>query len=650
VRVIIKSLLVTALLVPTLSVAETLTEYGGTGGRHFSSAAQITPSNVASLERAWEFRAGELEGLSETQRKMADFQGTPLKLPEVAGDALVFCSTLQDIIAIDPGTGKERWRYDSGFEIIPERMLNICRGLAYWEDKSTETEDSFCKHRVILASGDRRLIAVDAITGKACDGFGVNGQVDMRPANDPFPAELVTHTSPPIVVNDTIVVGSSVEDFKRNPVPSGEVLGFNARTGEKLWSFNPIPEKGDGINWREDINPRDVSGSANVWSPMAADPELDLVFLPTSSAQPDFYGVDRAGDNRDANSLVALRASTGERVWAFQFVHHDIWDYDVGPQPIVTDLTYKGKTYPAVIQMTKQGYTFAFHRATGEPIWPITEIPVSQDGLPGQYLSPTQPQPNFIAPMLPERLSPDDAWGVTPLDRNDCSEKIAALRQQGPFTPLTEEWTLMLPAVGGGPNWGGGAVDEDKDLLIVNINTLPLQGRLKKRGFDQDIGELRMQGTDMTFGLGGTPYDFEAKPILSFLGTPCTQPSWGELVAIDINTGEYLWREPLGSIHEMGPVPLPFQINWGTPTYGGGIMTAGGVYFIGSTMDRVFRAFDVKTGAILWDDSLPADAMATPMTYEYQGRQYVIIASGGHHMSPDRPKDDLLIAYALPKK
>ncbi|MFT5481673.1 MAG: quinoprotein glucose dehydrogenase [Halieaceae bacterium] len=610
--------------------------YGGEGGRHFSAHEQINPQNVGKLALAWDFHHGDLDNLDAAKHEAVSFQATPIKLPEAAGGFLVLCSPLSKVIALDPDTGEVRWQYDPKVVLGDERPV-VCRGVSYWQDPQLTQTDS-CRHKLYLASYDRRLIALDSLTGEPCPGFGNRGEVDLHSADGVHPRSEVTSPSPPAIVNGVVVVGSGVMDFAKAKAPSGVVRGLDAHSGALLWSFEPL------------LNPdRARSGAANVWAPMAVDEGRGLVFLPTSAPSPDYYGVDRPGDNRHANSLLALRATTGELVWSFQAVHHDLWDYDLPAQPILTELEWEGRSVPAVIQLTKQGFVFALHRDTGEPIWPIEERRAPGPDLRGDQRSPTQPWPTVVAPLLPSTLTPDDAWGFTFWDRGKCRELIEESNHNGLFTPITEDYTLLLPGSLGGPNWGGGALDPVRQLLMVNYSTVAARARLVPRAAADTVGAVAIEGYNWSMRMSGTPYDMEVGMLVSPLGVPCTAPPWGKLAAIDLRTGQLRWDVALGSVHNMGPVTAPFEIPWGTPTLGGALATASGLLFIAATSDRMFRAFAVDTGEVLWSAKLPADGMATPMSYISNGRQYVVIAAGGHHMFVDRGRSDILRVFALPK-
>ena len=392
-------------------------------------------------------------------------------------------------------------------------------------------------------------------------------------------------------------------------------------------------------------------GGANVWTTMSVDSKRDLVFIPTASAAPNFYGGLRPGDNRYANSVLAIRASTGELVWYFQTIHHDIWDWDLPTHPLLVDVTTNKGKEPIVIQLGKTGMVYTFHRDTGKPYFEIKEKAVATDGILGDQLSPTQPFPVRPPPLVRQGISPDDAWGVTPYEREACREMIAGARHGEMFTPMSTQGTIMYPQVGGGANWGGGSFDPERNILVVPVSQVPFYVRLiPEENVDKNLAKSPMAGNPMgPPGLiKGTKYGLEQKPLLSPLYTPCTEPPWSLLVAVDMVEGNILWKKPFGKIDKLSPLPIGFE--WGTPFAGGAITTAGGLIFIGATADERFRAFDIETGEKLLEIKAPTSAMATPMSYMANGRQYVVIATGGHMWNYPNGISDELIAYALPEK
>lgn len=642
----------------------TWTFHGGdAGGSRHSPLTQIDRSNVGKLELAWEYRTGELARYPE-RKAFASFHATPLLLPDAAGRSLVFCTPFNRIVALNPATGSERWVHDPELDLGPTGTRYNCRGIAYWHDEAADAGE-ICAHRLYMGTGDLRLIAIDARTGRPCDAFGQHGQVDVRPlvmAEVSAKAEKtgrpaayrhgdVQFPSPPLIAGDVVVLGSANNTkFRRNDGPGGTVRAFDARTGEARWTFDPVPRNPDdpeAANWTPEALA--ATGAANVWSMMSYDAGLGLVYLPTASAAPDFFGGTRPGDNRYANSIVALRAADGTVAWHFQLVHHDVWDLDVPAQPILTDIRRNGDVVPAVVQLTKMGLIFTFDRATGEPVFAVEERPVPGDGVPGEMLSPTQPFPVAPPPLVEPDLTPDNAWGFTVFDRGACRKMIAQARHGRYYLPPSLEGTVVFPGMGVN-NWGGGAVDPARDLLIVPVNRAPTFMQLIPLA-EADPAALAnpMAGLMGIPGrLDGTPYAQVFKPLLSPLFSPCNPPPWGELAAVDLAEGTIRWRVPLGVLDKLMPVPIPLR--WGTPTAGGPLVTAGDLIFIGATMDERFRAFDIDTGAQLWETSTPTAAMATPMTYEVNGRQFVVIAAGGHMWQYAFKIGDSLLAYALPHR
>lgn len=591
----------------------------------YSPLRQIDRTNISTIEPAWRYRTGELVRRGEQFAKSQSFEATPV----LVDDALVFCTPASRIVALNPATGAERWVFDPNEKPHIAAPLPTCRGVSFWRDPESPPQAP-CRTRILFGTWNLRIFAIDAKSGRRCAGFGANGMVDVLAQEPALKLGESAFVSPPAVVNGLAIFGSTIYDNRRHKAPSGKVRALDARTGALRWEFDPIAGEAQ-------------SGSANVWASMAVDAARGLVFLPTSSPSPDFFGGRRPGENRYADSLVALRAATGEIVWHFQITHHDLWDYDLPAQPILFELARDGQKIPAVLQLTKQGLIFVFHRETGAPLFPIAERAVPQGGVPGEWLAPTQPFPVSLPPLVAQGIWPKDAWGFTFLDRNACRRKIEALRHGPIYTPPSVQGTAHMPAFIGGVSWGGGAFDPSRQLLIVNTANVPGIIRLVSRGQKSVEGDKRSH--KVTYPQLGTPYSAEYELLASPLGAPCTAPPWGRLTAVDFSAGTIRWQSPLGSLEKLLPLPIP--LNLGTPTAGGALVTAGGVVFIGATLDDRFRAFDVETGKVVWQTKLPAGGQATPMSYMANGRQYVVIAAGGHALY-DTTRGDYLMAFALP--
>jgi quinoprotein glucose dehydrogenase len=608
------------------------------GGARFSPLTQITRTNVTQLEVAWTYQTGLLD-MSDRSHRPPQLEVTPLV---VAG--LMYLSTPLGIIAaLDPVTGVERWRYEAGVD--PHRGYGdfASRGVTFWRD-GRAAPSALCARRIFAATIDGRLFALDAASGTPCHGFGSAGAIDLRVGLRVPPWEFQAYevTSPPVVVGDLVITGSAIAD-NSNPAPaSGEVRAFDARTGALKWSFDPVPQISTDPAFRTwEGGSATRTGAANVWSIMVADPERDLVFLPTSSPAPDYFGGLRLGENRYANSIVALRASAGRVVWHFQTVHHDLWDFDNAAPPALTTVTQNGVRIPAVIQATKSGMLFVFDRTNGKPIFPVEERVVPRSSVTGEIASQTQPFTALTPPLVPLRYTAADAWGPTPEAQAACRAILGALRNDGPFTPPSLQGTLVVPSNIGGAHWGGVTIDEGRAIAVVPVNRVAAMVQLfPAEGFNGDSMRREDAGrgiTDFEYTrMRGTPYIMRRRIILGPSGLPCTPPPFGALVAVNLATGGILWNVPLGT---MGGVP-------GSPNLGGPIATASGLVFIGATLDRRLRAFDIETGRELWSATLPAGARATPITYEAGGRQFVVIAAGG---GGPFGAGDAIVAFALPK-
>ncbi|NGY03959.1 pyrroloquinoline quinone-dependent dehydrogenase [Solimonas terrae] len=616
-------------------------------GTKYSTLAQINTANVANLEVAWQYHTGETppKGLKNALVAFED-------QPSMIDGNLVVCTVSRRLIALDPQTGKARWTFDPKSNVD---RYQKCRGISHWVD-SAAADGAVCKSRIFLGTLDYRLLAVDAKTGKLCDGFGDHGIVAMPPSEKPLFAGEVVATSKPAIVGDVVVVGSAIGDNQRVDAPSGRVLAYDARNGKALWQFDPVPhDPADPASKSWTKGSGDGYGGGNVWANMSVDPALDLVYLPTTSPSSDFFGGGRGGNNNYTSSIVALKGKTGEVAWHFQFVHHNVFDYDTPSEPLLVDYPQAdGTTVPALVQNNKTGLIFVLDRATGKPLVPVVERAVPQTGaVPGEKLSPTQPFPVGMPTLAPQHFSPDDAWGFTPIDRWLCKRKIEQYNYGTIFSPPSEKGTIFSPSVGGGPNWGGGAYDPQSHIMIVPSNRVPTIVTLVPR--DQaDLAKSQKveMGGAMTFDVAGSQWIPKIQPLLSPLGSPCSAPPWAALTAVDIVKKKIVWEVPLGSIDKLMPFQPPawahFDTNLGTPGAGGPLVTAGGLVFIGYTLDDSLRAFDLKTGKVLWKSDLPAAGMAIPVTYEVDGTQYVVITAGGHSMYGSTMGDSV-VAYRLKK-
>ncbi len=591
----------------------------------YSPLAQIRRENVKQLKVAWTYRTGEPLAPAKGGGRPPAFEATA-----VFFEGLLYVSTPYGrVAALDPETGKERWSFDSQIDRNGSYGDFATRGVVTWRDAAKDAKGA-CRERVFFASIDARLFALDAASGARCLGFGAKGVIDLKVGLRRAPEYVGEYeeTSPPAVVDDLVVVGSAIADNHRADAPTGEVRAFDARTGVLRWTWDPLA-----------ANPN--AGAANAWSRIVVDPERHLVLVPTGSPSPDYYGGLRPGDNRYANSVVALRTRTGEMAWHFQTVHHDLWDYDVASPPALFSVKRAGRVLPAVAVGSKTGHLFLLDRETGQPLFPVEERPVPKSDVPGEQAAATQPVPSLPAPLAPQRLTVADAWGATDADRQWCREQIAGLRSEGIFTPPSLRGSLVVPGNIGGLHWGGVAFAPEPGLLIAPTNRLAAVVRLVPQA---EVDAYRKDHpTYETTRQRGAPYAMSRTFLLAPSGLPCNAPPFGTLTAVDAATGKTRWEVPLGKLPVPGALP-----EWGSINLGGPLATAGGLVFIGAALDPVLRAFDVESGAELWQGALPASARSVPMTFLGQsGRQYVVIAAGGHDLKFG-PLDNALVAFALP--
>lgn len=616
-------------------------------GTRYSGLHQIDRTNVQRLEIAWIFHTGEAEDHGFAQRRSHTFQATPL-----VANGLLYLSAAHHgrVYALDPATGTEIGRFDAKLGSTPSQHDHpfASRGVTLWNDP--EDPDAPCARRVLFGTRDGRLIALDAMSGRRCHTFGHNGEIDLTADVGANARGHYDITSPPVVFGALVISGSRVADLQGEPAQRGIVRAFDARSGALVWTWDPIPRSAQDPAWPTwKSGSAMLTGAGNAWAPLSVDRGRDLVFVPTSAPGSSLYGGYRPGRNDYTSSLVALRASTGEVVWHQQLVHHDVWDYDVASQPTLIEVIRDGEQIPLVVQPTKMGMLFVFHRETGEPWFPIEERPVPQNGVPGEELSPTQPFPDLPPPLVSHAaFDARDAWGLTFWDRGKCREKMSRLRSEGIYTPPSLQGTLFTPGYAGGMNWGGGSFDARSATFFINVMEVPSFVRLIP---NEQVDDL-VAGGDIdpaaVIPQPGIPYSLMTDYVLSPLGVPCTPPPWGKLAAVDMVSGRIRWSRPLGTIEDLTPVLVP-NLELGVPNIGGSIVTGSGLVFIGAAADDYLRAFDNDNGEELWKGRLPAGGQATPMTYAVDGRQYMVIAAGGHAYFGTHTGDALL-AFALPRE
>jgi glucose dehydrogenase len=588
--------------------------YGGdAGGTRYSKLNQINRSNVNRLQPAWTFHTGEIsDGTKGDLPTRSAFETTPL----MANGLLYFTTPFNNLVALDPENGQKVWFFDAKLDLKRPYTLFAHRGAALWEGK-----------RVLFGTQDGRLFSVDAKTGKPDNSFGVNGMVDLRKGvADEYPTRGYGMTSPPAIYKNLVICGSWASDGEPQG-PRGDVRAFDVRTGKLVWTFHTVPRKGEFGYETWAPGSAEGRGGTNAWTMLSVDEKRGIVYVPLSSPSTDLYGGDRKGANLFGDSLVALDAATGKRIWHFQTVHHNIWDYDIPAQPQLVDLKV-----PAVLQITKTGFVFAFDRVTGKPLFPIEERPVPASQIPGEEAFATQPVPSKPKPFARQSMTPDELTDVTPESRAFCEGLIRGAKFGSLFTPVGLEPTILFPGTDGGANWGGGAWDPETKTLYVHHRDVGMLYKMVER----EGGKIPYRAT----GLGTPNSRFWDKDKL-----PCQKPPWAFLTAIDMSTGEWRWRSVLGVVDSLIDKGLPPT---GAPTMGGSIVTAGGLLFIGATNDSRFRAFDKTTGKELWTYRLPASAHATPMTYVGKnGKQYVVVAAGGGHKYSNTLSDSL-VAFSLP--
>ncbi len=668
---------------------------GNPEGTHYSPLAQINRDNVKDLQIAWKFDSGDAFPSSENECN-----------PIVVNGVLYATTPKLNVVALDAASGKLLWRFDpnAGMHVVGKMRS---RGVAYWSDTRDER---------IFVTVRQYLYSLDARTGKPVETFGISGHIDLREDLGREPKNWVTMTSPGIIYKDLLIIGSSMGEML--PASPGDIRAYDVRTGKLKWSFHTIPHPGE---FGYDTWPKDAwtySGAANDWTGLSLDLKRGWVFASTGSAASDFYGADRVGDDLFANSLIALKADTGERLWHFQTVHHDIWDRDLPAPPVLVTVTHGGQPLDAVAQTTKSGFVYLFDRDTGSPLFPVEYKKYPKSDLEGEVTADTQPLPTIPEPFARQELTADMLTQRTPDAHAEALARFKQIRSAGQFVPGSREGTIIFPGFDGGAEWGGPAFDPETHLLYVNANEMawilrmvepkpitagasgktiylrecaachgpamkgsppefPSLVGLGNRYPDGDVftlvsrGSGRMPGfarlgddavhavvdyvysgidrTAKTVAPSAGDMKFVSDGYNKFLdedGYPAIQPPWGTLTAINMDTGKFVWRLPLGEYPELAAKGVK---NTGSENYGGPIVTAGGLVFIAATnFDKKFRVFDKESGKLLWETILPAAGNATPSTYEVNGRQFVVIVAGGGK-AKDAPSSGSIIAYALPK-
>ncbi len=616
---------------------------GNAGAQRYSPLTDINRSNVKQLKVAWTYRHGDYRSGWPDPFKGTAFQASPI----VVDNRLIFPTPFNRVIALDPETGRELWAFDPKID-KSRRFANLMvnRGVSFWR---VSDRDNPCAKRIFLATLDARLIALDFATGKRCTDFGVGGEVNLLAGIENLVDDWEFNvTSPPTVIGNVVVVGSSLADEVRRIQPSGAVRAFDAVSGKLLWRFNTIPQPGEFGNETWEQNSSSIHGGANVWSTITADEQRGLIFLPVSTAGPDFIGVDRPGANLFVDSVVALKAQTGERVWHFQTTHHDLWDYDLAAPPMLASVKHNGKVIDAVVQGTKTGFVFVLNRDTGMPLFPVEEKPMPESDIQGEVISPTQPIPTKPPTLVPQQLTEKDLWADDPKHHAACLKRFRELRSNGLYTPPSQDWTILYPGTAGGINWSGGAMDPvsgvyfvptRNDVHLVRLNKLPdenfatTDGKIMSSVFAALRWARTREGTGLRYG--------QLRDTFMVNDLPCHKPPWGMLHAVDLNSGEIRWQVPIGEDKRLGVRGLP---NFGPP-----LVTAGRLIFHAGTKELVLRAYDTDTGAVLASFDIPAGLHAGPITYKLRpnGKQYLVIAPGGHKRM-DSKLGDYIIAYALP--
>jgi quinate dehydrogenase (quinone) len=620
-----------------------------TKGNRFAALDQINKDNIGKLQVAWTFHTGDIP---ESTGAGAEDQNTPLQI----GDTVYSCTAYGKVFALDADTGAQRWKFDpQGTAPNWQR----CRGLGYYDDAQAavttpvaaaapvaNTAVAACSKRLFLPTGDARLIAIDASTGKACEDFGTHGVVDLKVDMGEVKPGYYQQTSTPLVAGNVVVVGGRVADNYSTGEPPGVVRAYDVHSGALVWAWDP---GNPNTTKRPPAGQTYTRGTPNVWSAMAYDPKLNLIYMPTGNATPDFFAGERTAlDDKWNSSVVAIDATTGVVKWHFQTTHHDLWDFDLPAQPLLYDVPDgSGGVQPALVQVTKQGMIFMLNRETGVPIAKVEEKPVPQGNVPGERYSPTQPYSVEMPMIGNQTLKESDMWGATPFDQLLCRISFKGMRHDGVYTPPGLDRALQFPGSLGGMNWGSVSVDPTTHYMFVNDMRLGLanymipRANIPKNASGIEMGVVPQEGT---------PFGAMRERFLSAAGIPCQKPPFGTMSAIDLTTKKVVWQVPVGTVQDTGPmgIRMHMQIPIGMPTLGASLSTQSGLLFFAGTQDFYLRAFDSRTGNEIWKSRLPVGSQSGPMTYvsPKTGKQYILLTVGGARQSPDR--GDMVMAYALP--
>ncbi|BBN57056.1 glucose dehydrogenase [Pseudomonas chlororaphis subsp. aurantiaca] len=630
--------------------------YGRTEfGDRYSPLTQITPANIGKLQEAWRIRTGDMPTAKDPVE--ITNQNTPLKV----NGMLYACTAHSQVLALDPDTGKEIWRFDpkiqgpNGDDFRGWAHMT-CRGVSYYDEANFNKSDAIstpaslsaagqaiaasCPRRLFLPTADARLIAINADTGKVCEDFGNKGAVDLKAGIGPFTPGGYYSTSPAAITRNLVIIGGHVTDNESTNEPSGVIRAFDVHDGHLVWNWDagnpdvttPLPE---GQTY--------TRNSPNMWSLASVDEKLGLVYLPLGNQMPDQWGGNRtAGAEKFSAGTVALDIDTGKLRWNYQFTHHDLWDMDVGSQPTLVDMKTADGIKPALIQPTKQGSLYVLDRRDGTPIVPIQEVPVPAGAVEGDHTAPTQARSDLN--LLPPPLEEKGMWGATPFDQMLCRIQFKELRYEGQYTPPSIQGSLVYPGNVGVFNWGSVSIDPVRHLLFTSPNYMAFVSKLVPRA-EVAAGSKRESETSGVQPNTGAPYAVIMHPFMSPFGVPCQAPAWGYVAGIDLTTNKVVWKHKNGTSRDSSPVPIGLPI--GVPSMGGSMVTAGGVGFLSGTLDQYIRGYDVNNGKELWKSRLPAGGQATPMSYTGKdGKQYVLVVVGGHG-SLGTKMGDYIIAYKL---